>query len=68
MTGGTLWLKCKDLRILRLDVIGADQFAKVADTLEDLMRVGMYIIPTPVEITPFSVVSFFFFFYKIEIL
>lgn len=42
MTGGTLWLKCKDLRILQLDVIGADQFAKVADTLEDLIRVGMY--------------------------
>ncbi|KAG0726412.1 Myotubularin-related protein 9 [Chionoecetes opilio] len=39
MTGGTLWLKCKDLRILQLDVIGADQFAKVADTLEDLIRV-----------------------------
>lgn len=39
MTGGTLWLKCKDLRILQLDVIGADQFAKVADTIEDLIRV-----------------------------
>ncbi|XP_063863247.1 myotubularin-related protein 9-like isoform X1 [Scylla paramamosain] len=39
MTGGTLWLKCKDLRILQLDIIGADQFAKVADTLEDLIRV-----------------------------
>lgn len=43
MTGGTLWLKCKDLRILQLDIIGADQFAKVADTLEDLIRVGMCI-------------------------
>ncbi|XP_076059911.1 myotubularin-related protein 9-like isoform X1 [Oratosquilla oratoria] len=39
MTGGTLWLKCKDLRILQLDIIGADQFAKVSDTLEDLTRV-----------------------------
>ncbi|KAK4294796.1 hypothetical protein Pmani_032600 [Petrolisthes manimaculis] len=39
MTGGTLWLKCKDLRILQLDIIGADQFNKVANTLEDLIRV-----------------------------
>lgn len=43
MTGGTLWLKCKDLRILQIDVIGADQFAKVADTLEALTNIGVYI-------------------------
>ncbi|KAK8753280.1 hypothetical protein OTU49_003661, partial [Cherax quadricarinatus] len=47
MTGGTLWLKCKDLRILQLDVIGADQFAKVADTLEDLTRVEEPLLQYP---------------------
>ncbi|XP_063591147.1 myotubularin-related protein 9-like isoform X1 [Penaeus indicus] len=47
MTGGTLWLKCKDLRILQLDVIGADQFAKVADTLEDLIRVEEPLLQYP---------------------
>ena len=40
VTGGTLYLLCKDLRRLQLDVIGADTFSKVADTLEDLSRVG----------------------------
>jgi len=40
VTGGTLYLLCKDLRKLQVDIIGADTFNKVADTLEDLSRVG----------------------------
>ena len=40
MTGGVLWLKCKDLRVLQLDIIGADEFIKVADSLEGISRAG----------------------------
>ncbi|KAL7637351.1 UNVERIFIED_CONTAM: hypothetical protein RMT77_012077 [Armadillidium vulgare] len=40
MTGGTLWLKCKDLRVIKIDVIGADQFAKVVVTLEALTNIA----------------------------
>lgn len=40
MTGGTLWLKCKDFRILQIDIIGSDQFAKVVATLESLTNIG----------------------------
>ncbi|XP_018013958.1 myotubularin-related protein 9 [Hyalella azteca] len=38
-TGGSLFLLCKDLRRLQLDILGTDLFTKVADTLEDLSRV-----------------------------
>ncbi|KAF2348726.1 Myotubularin-like phosphatase domain [Trinorchestia longiramus] len=39
VTGGSLYLLCKDLRRLQLDILGTDLFTKVADTLEDLSRV-----------------------------
>lgn len=42
LTGGSLFLLCKDLRRLQLDIVGSDTFGKVADTLEDLSRVGGY--------------------------
>ncbi|CAL4079373.1 unnamed protein product, partial [Meganyctiphanes norvegica] len=47
MTGGTLWLKMKDFRILQVDIIGADQFSKVADTLDDLVRVEEPLLQYP---------------------
>ena len=40
MTGGTIWLKCKDFQILRVDIIGADTYAKVLETLNGLIKVG----------------------------
>ena len=40
MTGGTLYLKCKDFRILQIDIIGTDQFFKVLESLNNLTNIG----------------------------
>ena len=40
MMGGALAVKCKDLRVLVLDIYGVEEFNNIAYTLETLSNVG----------------------------
>ena len=40
MMGGALAVKCKDLRILVLDIHGVEEFNNIAYSLETLANVG----------------------------
>ena len=38
--GGTLTIKCKDLSMLRMEIMTAEEFASVADSIEKLSAIG----------------------------
>jgi hypothetical protein len=42
MQGGSLIIKCKDFRIIQLDISNPDKFLKVATTVENLSSLGKY--------------------------
>jgi len=40
LQGGSLIIKCKDFRIIQLDISTPDEFVKVATTIENLSSLG----------------------------
>jgi len=44
VTGGTVSLKCKDLAIINLEIGSTEEFNNVADSIEALSNIGMYIM------------------------
>jgi hypothetical protein len=40
LQGGSLIIKCKDFRIIQLDISSPDEFVKVATTIENLSSLG----------------------------
>jgi myotubularin-related protein 9 len=40
MQGGSLIIKCKDFRVIQLDICTPDEFLKVATTVENLSSLG----------------------------
>ena len=42
MMGGSLAVKCKDLRALVLDIYGVEEFNNIAYTLETLSNIGKF--------------------------
>ena len=49
MMGGALAVKCKDLRVLVLDIYGVEEFNNIAYTLETLSNVGQLDVPDAPE-------------------
>ena len=41
--GGSVIIKCKDLKQLKIEISGQEEFLNVADSLEKLSAIGMYI-------------------------
>lgn len=42
ITGGTVILKCKDFRVIQLDIPGLEQCTNIADSIEMLSSLGEY--------------------------
>jgi hypothetical protein len=42
MNGGSLLIRCKDLRIFKIDINGLDEYINVADSLEKLAAIGNF--------------------------
>ena len=42
--GGSVIIKCKDLKQLKIEISGQEEFLNVADSLEKLSAIGMYIV------------------------
>lgn len=38
--GGSLTIKCKDLKVIRVDIMNNEEFASVVDSIEKLSAIG----------------------------